>query len=168
METGGLAAHGHVAEVMHVGQAQHLGKLLAQPDLHLVFGGIDAILSQAARLNIAVQDDDFVTTLGDLLRGKHPCRSCANDKDSLHVLSSRLSLPRFLVSTAVRCRRAATHGAGICPHIPAMRVFPPMVFLLSLTRHAHARPSFIHFPAYGHVLLGLFQQLFGRLRVRLP
>ena len=88
METGRLAAHRNVAEVMHVGQAQHLGKLLAQANLHLVFGGIDAIFSQAAGLDVAVQDDDFMAALGNFLCGKHPCWSCTNHKDSLHACPS--------------------------------------------------------------------------------
>src|ERR1051326_535618 len=42
-----------------------------------------------------------------------------------------------------------------------------MTFLLSLTIHAHACPGFIHFPAGGHVLPGLFEQFFGLFGVRL-
>ena len=77
-----------MAEVMHVGQAQHLGKLLAQPDLHLVLGGIDTVFSQATGLDVAVQDDDLMAALGDFLRGKHSCWSCTNHKDSLHACPS--------------------------------------------------------------------------------
>ncbi len=74
---------------MHVGQAQHLGKLLAQPDLHLVFGGINTVLGQAAGLDVTIQDDHFVPALGNLLRGKHARRSRAYHEDGLHVVSSR-------------------------------------------------------------------------------
>src|SRR6478609_2948126 len=74
-----------MAEVVNIRKAQHLGKLLAQPDLHLVLGGIDTVFSQAARFDVAVQDDHLMAALGDFLRGKHSRWSCTNHKDSLHA-----------------------------------------------------------------------------------
>src|SRR5215831_14634486 len=76
---------------MHVAQAKHLGKLLAQSDLHLVFGGIDAVFGQAAWLDVAIQDDDFMPALGNFLRGKHSRRSGTHYKNSFHELSFQLS-----------------------------------------------------------------------------
>src|SRR5438270_13123146 len=80
-----------MAEVMDVRQAQDFGKLLAQPDLHLVLGGINAVFGQPAGLDVAVQDDHFMPTLGDLLRGKHAGRSCANHENGLHLGSLQSS-----------------------------------------------------------------------------
>src|SRR6476646_11611690 len=80
-----------MAEVMHVGKTQHFGKLLAQANLHLVFGGIYAIFSQATWLDVAVQDDNFMAALGDFLGSKHSCWSCTNHKDSLHACPSNHS-----------------------------------------------------------------------------
>src|SRR4029077_2844184 len=51
----------------------------------------------------------------------------------------------------------ATAQSRYFPLISSALLLP--VVLLSLTIRAHACPSFIHFPAGGHVLLGLFKQL---------
>src|SRR5579884_333936 len=83
-----------MAKVMHVWQTQHLGKLLAQSDLHFVFGEIDAVLGQTAGLNVTIQDDDFMPALGDFLCGKHARRTCANHKNGFHVVSSTRSPQR--------------------------------------------------------------------------
>src|SRR5262249_35769853 len=144
-----LAADRHMAEIMPVGQAQHLGKLLAQADLHLVLGGINAVFGQAAGLDIAVEDDHFVPALGNLLRGKHSRRPRADYEDSLHLDSSRSSnageaQDRYVPSNSVRsfgCKRP--------------------VFLLSLTLHANASPSYTHFPSGSHVRLGVSSALAG-------
>src|SRR5262245_51148345 len=55
---------------MDIGQAQDLGELLAQANLHFVFGGINAVLRQAARLDVAIEHNHFMPALGNLLRGK--------------------------------------------------------------------------------------------------
>ena len=86
---------------MHVGQAQHLGKLLAQADFHLVLGRVDAVFSQASGLDIAIKNNDFMPTLGNLLRSKHPRRSRSHNKYSFHSVLIALVLaahgrPAFL------------------------------------------------------------------------
>src|SRR4029077_14821227 len=94
-------------------------------------------------LDITVQDDHFVPALGNLLRGKHAGRSRAYHEDGLHLGSLQ--------------NRRATAQSRYFPLISSVLLLP--VALLSLTIRTHACPSFIHFPAGGHVLLGLFKQL---------
>src|SRR4029077_18699381 len=101
---------------------QHLGKLLAQPDLHLVLGGINTVLRQAAGLDITVQDDHFVPALGNLLRGNHAGRSRAYHEDGLHLGSLQ--------------NRRATAQSRYFPLISSVLLLP--VVLLSLTIRTHA------------------------------
>src|SRR5258708_3954117 len=75
---------------MNVRQAEDLGKLLTQSDLHFVFGGIDTVLSQAAGLDVAIQDDDLMSALGDFLRGKHARGTRTNHEYSFQVPSLRV------------------------------------------------------------------------------
>src|SRR5215469_11391558 len=86
-----------MAEIVDIGQAQNLGKLLAQSNLHLVFGGIDAVFRQPARFDVAIEDDDFMAALGDFLRGEHSRWSGTDHEYGLHMvlrmLHHRLSWP---------------------------------------------------------------------------
>src|SRR5579864_1669350 len=72
----------NVPKIMKVGQRQRLGKLLAQSELHLVFYRIDAILGQAARFHVAIENHSLVPGERDLLRREKSCGSGANYEDS--------------------------------------------------------------------------------------
>src|SRR5258707_14740436 len=89
-----------MAEVMHVGQAQHLGELLAQSDLHFVFGGIDAVFGQATGFDVTVKDDDFMPALGNFLRRKHPRRSRADHEYGRQNFTSWWRTPKKSCLTA--------------------------------------------------------------------
>jgi len=76
--------HRQVPHVMYIGKPQHFGKLLAQANLHLVLGGVNAIFSQTAGLDVAVENDDFMPALGNLLRSKQPRRPRSHNEYSFH------------------------------------------------------------------------------------
>src|SRR5262249_42011902 len=99
----------HVAEVVYVGQAQHFGELLAQADLHLVFGGINAVLGQAAGFDVAIEDDDFMPALSDFLRSEHSCWSGADHEHGLHTVLHTLR-QRFQVHLHGTQRRQLSRG----------------------------------------------------------
>src|SRR5262249_30296824 len=65
-----IGTNRHVAEVMNIGQRKHFLELLAQTHLHLIFDGIDAVLGEAAGLDVSIENDGLMPGLSDLLRGK--------------------------------------------------------------------------------------------------
>ena len=74
----------NMPEVVHIGQSQHFGKLLAQPNFHLVFGGINSVFGQAAGFDVAVEDYNLMPSLRNFLCREESCRSRAYDEYRLH------------------------------------------------------------------------------------
>jgi hypothetical protein len=67
---------------MQIRQRQGLGKLLAQSELHFVFHRIDAVLCQASRFHVAIENHSFVSGERDFLRREKSRGSGANYEDS--------------------------------------------------------------------------------------
>ena len=84
-----------MSEVVNVRQGQYLGELLAQPDFHLVLGGIDSILGETAGLDVTIEDDYLMTGLRNLLCREKSGWSRTNDEHRLHPWDS-LTPPRCL------------------------------------------------------------------------
>jgi len=74
-----------VAEVRQVGVAEHLGELLAQANLHLVFNGINAVFGQPAGFDVAIQQNHLMARLRDLLRREQARRTRAHNEHSFHA-----------------------------------------------------------------------------------
>ena len=88
-----------MAEIMNIGQGEHFGKLFSQAHLHLVFDGINSILRQAARFDIAIKNDHLVSGQRQLLRGEQTGGSCAHNENSRHkCVVSKLHQPQGEVS----------------------------------------------------------------------
>src|SRR5579872_3724433 len=77
-----MRADRNVTKIMKIGQRQRLGELLAQTELHFVFYRIDAVLCQASRLHVAIENHGFVAGERNFLRREKSCGSSANYEDS--------------------------------------------------------------------------------------
>ena len=88
------------------------GKLLAQTELHFVFGGIDAVFGEPAGLDVAIENDDFVSALGYFLRGKHSSRSRADHEYGLHMVLRMLCNNPLATGLERRQTSLTTHQPG--------------------------------------------------------
>ena len=69
---------------MDVRESKNFGELLAQSNLHFVFGGIDSVFCQAAGFDVTIEDNNLMTSLRDFLCREKSCRSRAYDEYRLH------------------------------------------------------------------------------------
>src|SRR5690348_6849841 len=112
-----VVANGDVAKVVNVGKSQDLRELLAEADLHLVLGGIDSVLGEAAGLDVAIEDDDGVAGLCNFLGGKHTGGSGADDEYGFHKKATP-------ILTVTGARRRAQNIQGTYPGLTPGAAYP--------------------------------------------
>jgi len=72
---------------VQVGQRQHLVELLAQPVFHFVFNGINAVLGEAAGLDVAVKQHYLVACFRHFVRGKQASGTRSDHENASHWFS---------------------------------------------------------------------------------
>ncbi len=81
-----LRADRHVAVIVNIWVVEYAAKLLAESIFHGVFGGVDAVLGQSARFDVAVEQDDARACVGKFARAEKSGRACAHDGGEVLVL----------------------------------------------------------------------------------
>ncbi len=83
---GAVGTDGHVAQVGDARVAQDFVELAPQATFHLVLVEEDAVLGEASGLDVAIEQEDPTTSIGEGAGGEESRRTCPDDGDYVALI----------------------------------------------------------------------------------